>query len=397
MPAKAYINEKWLHLFFEETDFTHFKPISYNLGGSLTGFLRIKPEEIEELLDELISKTLNIKGGRLSMEHEQWLEDALSSLCAKSPFLCYYADILLGVLLSIAKGKLYDMTPVFTLLPRTNELYEHYSQKFEKDSENADEILAPYYAAEYLESRPRQQKVLMLRSINNILFIKEAILGDVTEKKNALSEALEFLLDGTDEDGTTSSQRLLCYDAARAESGKKPFYINRELNVRYAPFSDGGKKELSEPHSSLTMEYIKENGVEVFELYSVNWVDDLIRLELMKVIETDALIKRCGNCGRLFAPSGRIDTLYCGEPFEDTGKTCAEIGAMKKYREKTLQNPAHEAFNKAYKRNNSRVRNNKMTKQEFSNWLVNAKKMRAACADGEIGIAEFSEWLGNKK
>lgn len=112
-------------------------------------------------------------------------------------------------------------------------------------------------------------------------------------------------------------------------------------------------------------------------------------------------IKKCRNCEKYFVPDKRTDELYCNNLFEDTGKTCKEIGFFKynqrklkeddvarlyrnTYQQKLLRvvrNPENvayrlqlELFKEAYKEVKEKMANGKMTKEEFKEWLLKMKK-----------------------
>ena len=55
--------------------------------------------------------------------------------------------------------------------------------------------------------------------------------------------------------------------------------------------------------------------------------------ELHAVIQNNIIIKKCANCGKLFVPD-KTDQIYCNNLYKDTGKTCKEIGALNKRKEK---------------------------------------------------------------
>ena len=68
-----------------------------------------------------------------------------------------------------------------------------------------------------------------------------------------------------------------------------------------------------------------------------------IRFELFKVNQNNFTINKCENCGKLFIPvtssknpnqKGRNDKKYCNNLYLDTRKTCKEIGALNKQKEK---------------------------------------------------------------
>ena len=86
----------------------------------------------------------------------------------------------------------------------------------------------------------------------------------------------------------------------------------------------------------------------------IDGIDDLIRFELLKMVSNGVLVKKCESCGKYFVPTGRIDTVYCNRLYKETERMCAEIGFIRKYKDKVKDDPIYTAYNKAYKHNNSR-------------------------------------------
>ena len=95
------------------------------------------------------------------------------------------------------------------------------------------------------------------------------------------------------------------------------------------------------------------------EVYELENTEEQIIFELFKVIQNNFVINKCENCGRLFIPAttsnnphqkGRNDQKYCNNLYLDTGKTCKEIGALNKQKEKAQESPIQAEFNREYKR-----------------------------------------------
>jgi len=56
-------------------------------------------------------------------------------------------------------------------------------------------------------------------------------------------------------------------------------------------------------------------------------------------------------------------------------KTCQDIGAMVRMQNKIRNDPIFMEYNKAYKRNNSRVRMGKMSQPDFLEWSDEARAL----------------------
>jgi hypothetical protein len=132
---------------------------------------------------------------------------------------------------------------------------------------------------------------------------------------------------------------------------------------------------------------------EVAELYEIDSIRDLLRFELIKMIENNIFIKKCKNCGWFFIPNRRQDAEYCDRQFADTRRKCCEIGAMLRYEKKVAESPIWDAYKKAYRRINSRTRVKKMTQTEFLKWSEQAARKRDECEAGKLPFDEFVAWL----
>jgi len=78
-------------------------------------------------------------------------------------------------------------------------------------------------------------------------------------------------------------------------------------------------------------------------------------------------------------------------------KPCSIIGATRSYWGSKEGDAVYTEFQKAYKRNHSRQRVGKMTQLEFYEWSEEARQKRDECEAGNLPLAEFKTWLGNKR
>ena len=131
--------------------------------------------------------------------------------------------------------------------------------------------------------------------------------------------------------------------------------------------------------------------------YKISTYRDLLYLTIRQLASSKYLICRCENCGKFFIPYSNHDTKYCDNIFKGN-KTCKDLAPeivykqklekdplLKKYRTRyqTLQKSAsinpeineerYENFKKigAIKKND--YLNNKITAEEFENWIESTK------------------------
>ena len=157
--------------------------------------------------------------------------------------------------------------------------------------------------------------------------------------------------------------------------------------------------ELSREERKLDVEkivdIIKEKHIVAEEVYELQNAEEQIRFELFKVIQNNFTINRCENCGRLFIPAttsnnpyqkGRNDQKYCNNLYLNTGKTCKEIGALNKQKEKVQNSPILIEYNREYKKMHGLHYNHqkKFTENKFKEWSKKARKLRDKFSDNQL-------------
>ena len=112
-------------------------------------------------------------------------------------------------------------------------------------------------------------------------------------------------------------------------------------------------------------------------------------------LKNDIKFRKCKNCGKYFCLTGNLNTDYCNRLAKNSNKTCKEVGAARKYKEKLLQNPVNQLFNKAYKKYSARVRYKSIDKTQFEWWSKIAREQRDKCLKGALSYEEFEDFLEN--
>ena len=158
-------------------------------------------------------------------------------------------------------------------------------------------------------------------------------------------------------------------------------------------------KELSLQERRLDVEdvvkLIKEKHMAVEEVYELENTEEQIRFELFKVIQNNFTINKCENCGKLFIPvtssknpnqKGRNDQKYCNNLYLDTGKTCKEIGAIYKQKEKVQNSSILKEYNREYKRMHGLHYNHtkEFKEKQFKEWSEKARELRDTYTNEQI-------------
>lgn len=129
--------------------------------------------------------------------------------------------------------------------------------------------------------------------------------------------------------------------------------------------------------------------IDLIETYTVTSIEEGLYISFMKMVENKVTVKKCKCCGNYFIPQGRIDTEYCDRYAPDSTKTCREIGATKKYHERSKNNPILQEFQKRYKKMNSRVRIKKLSQSDFFTWSEKARSLRDMAIDENMSLDKF--------
>ncbi|OPX83381.1 MAG: hypothetical protein A4E53_04656 [Pelotomaculum sp. PtaB.Bin104] len=118
-----------------------------------------------------------------------------------------------------------------------------------------------------------------------------------------------------------------------------------------------------------------------------------------KLLENNALIKKCQHCGDYFIPSKRIDEEYCDKVVKTLPggitRTCKDVGPMLKYSKKD-KDPLIIEYRRAYKNRHSKLKKG-LTKEEFYYWKEEATLMMKGVRQGKYSIEEFKEWCKKDK
>ena len=224
------------------------------------------------------------------------------------------------------------------------------------------------------------------------------------EKKTDLKERLELISKYSNNSlvrNLSVPEKLFLYDTKRVFDihylNTKPahaLFLDSKFKTKYICDT-----ELSREEKKLDVEkivnIIKEKHIVAQEVYELQNTEEQIRFELFKVIQNNFTINKCENCGRLFIPvtssnnpnpKGRNDQKYCDNLYLDTEKTCKEIGALNKQKEKVQNSPILIEYNREYKRMHGLHYNHqkKFTEKKFKEWSKKARKLRENFTDNKL-------------
>jgi len=203
---------------------------------------------------------------------------------------------------------------------------------------------------------------------------KENVIGifcrAAETKQQAVAATLESILLQSQSDGRSAIER---------------YYYNEQNDTAFR----------ENWHSDFIVKFGKraESQDEVVQLTVLQTIDDILRYELVQLLTQNIKYKLCKNCGKLFIPSGRSDSLYCNRIMPGQEKPCNVIGANIAAKKKVNENPALALYRQAYQRLNKRVEYDYMTQEGFNTWKALALEKREQCVSGGLPYDDFKAWI----
>ena len=321
-----------------------------------------------------------------------------------SPYTHFYTQVLIDIIVKTYNTKVFrsdllfkSQIGVFIENPKysPNEFYENW-----EESEYTIHILMHEFTKEIDKVSKKKHNEYM----NFFETIRNLLIRNFMEKKADLKERLERINKYSNNSivrNLSTEERLYLYEAKRVFDihyvNTKPahaIFLDTKFKIKYIC-----DEELSLQEKRLDVEdvvkLIKEKHIIAKEVYELENTEEQIRFELFKVIQNNFVINKCENCGRLFIPvtssnnpnqKGRNDQKYCNNLYLDTGKTCKEIGALNKQKEKIQNSSILKEYNREYKRMHGLHYNHtkEFKEEQFKEWSKKARKLRDTYTDEQI-------------
>ena len=125
--------------------------------------------------------------------------------------------------------------------------------------------------------------------------------------------------------------------------------------------------------------------------YKCENLEEFLFLEFANLCEIDFKIKKCNRCGKYFTLKGNYTSDYCDRK-NSSGRTCQQISASEKYKQKTQNSNAWNLYSKYYKRYFARMKVGTIKEDKFKQWQYKATTMRDDCYNGNITEKEFEDF-----
>ena len=391
----------------------------YNIGDKLYEFAIMEKKEFEKLkaiYTQLIELVCYSK--ETVLEEERYdcflrMFHIVRACLNFSPYTHFYTQVLIDIIVKTYNTKTFRTDLLFkSQIGVLIENSKYYPDEFYKDIEEDE------YTPEILLIKWNEEieKVSTKRHNEYMKFfetIRDLLIENLIEKKTDLKERLELISKYSNNSLVRSlsvPEKLFLYETKRVFDlhyfNTKPahaLFLDTKFKIKYICDTELSREEKKLDVDKI-VNIIKEKNIVAEEVYELENVEEQIFFELFKVIQNNFVINKCENCGRLFIPAttnnnpyqkARNDQKYCNNLYLDTGKTCKEIGATNKHKEKVEDSDILKEYKKEYKKIYGRHYSHpkKFTEKQFKQWSKKAIKLRDSYDDSQID--EFKIELNN--
>ena len=146
---------------------------------------------------------------------------------------------------------------------------------------------------------------------------------------------------------------------------------------------------------------IKENSPYLWYAYDVSNMEDYMMITLLKLLENNYKIRKCKNCGKYFIAYQREDTFYCDRVApQDETKTCNVYGPQQEWKNKVKNDGWYSVYRKIYVKKKVRINREKKEypnathfEKEFDTWKTEVEQWKKLLKNNKVTEEEFIEWL----
>ena len=382
----------------------------YNIGDKLYDFAIMENDEFDKLkilYTELINivcsnKECNGIDKKINFLFEMFhkVQECLNF----SPYTHFYTQVLIDIILKTYNTKTFrtDLlyksqigVPIDNSKYYPNEIFE----EFEEDEYTTQILILKWVEKiDKISSKKHKEYIKFFETIRDLLIEK------LMDKKTDLKERLELISKYSNNSlvrNLSVPEKLFLYETKRVFDihylNTKPahaIFLDSKFKTKYICDTELSREERNLDVEKI-VEIMKEKNIVAEEVYELEISEEQIRFELFKVIQNNFVINKCENCGRLFIPitssnnpnqKGRNDQKYCNTPYLDTGKTCKEIGATNKYKEKVEDSVILKEYKKEYKKIYGRhyAHPKEFKEKQFKEWSQKAIELRDSYDDSQI-------------
>lgn len=229
-------------------------------------------------------------------------------------------------------------------------LHLDWQERFRYAEQHPDEEISDILPHKHLSHIPSNVDMIQ----KQLLHLFEDVLDIGDNKKKSVSEKLQAYL----EKGKTHSQYA---------------YEFQPISTTYERISKNVFAETLRPTS----------------------IYDLIEFSVRECIRREQRMRTCSNCGKYFAIPRRNTAEFCTITLDEQGRTCKEMGAIKRWREKKSSDELFKDYRREYKKRFAWIRAGRITAEDFYAWSAVARAKRDECVEGKITLAELKKWLAD--
>ena len=211
----------------------------------------------------------------------------------------------------------------------------------------------------------------------------EAAVSGALDELRSLSEELPLY--------QKQIQRFFALILDIDKAGREP---SRQI-MRYYHFDQPDQPSDPElfPFRLLTTRFEPVDGDTCAPVLYANTVADMISYSLQTCVERSITVRRCKNCGRYFAQTGRVSAEYCDRPPLDGQSSCRLMGAFQQWTLKQAGDPVFKVYRREYKRRFAWIKAGRISDSQFYAWSEQAREQKKKCDEGIITEGEFQRWL----
>ena len=382
----------------------------YNIGDKLYEFAIMSHQEFDKL-KAIYSQLIGLVCYAKETDSEEEKYDCFLKMfqivraCLNfSPYTHFYTQVLIDIIIKTYNTKTFRTDLLFksqigVLIEDSKYYPDEFYSNLEED-EYTPEILIIKWNEEIEKVSNKRHKEYM----EYFETIRDLLIRNLIEKKTDLKERLELISNYSNNSlvrNLSVPEKLFLYETKRVFDlhyfNTKPahaLFLDTKFKIKYVCDTILSPQQRRLDVDKI-VDIIKEKNIVAEEVYELKNVEEQIFFELFKVIQNNFVINKCENCGRLFIPAtannnpyqkARNDQKYCNNLYLDTGKTCKEIGASKKRKEKVEDSDILKEFNREYKKMYGRHYKHpkEFTEEKFKQWSKKAIKLRDSFNDSQI-------------
>lgn len=321
-----------------------------------------------------------------------------------SPYTHFYNQVLIDMIVKTYNTKTFRTDLLFkSQIGVLIEDSKYYPNEFYRDIEE-DEYTPEILLIKWNEEIEKVSNKKHNEYMKFFGTLRDLLIENLIEKKTDLKERLELISKYSNNSlvrNLSVPEKLFLYETKRVFDlhyfNTKPahaLFLDTKFKIKYICNTELSIEERKLDVDKI-VDIIKEKNIVAEEVYELENVAEQIFFELFKVIQNNFVINKCENCGRLFIPAttnnnpyqkARNDQKYCNNLYLDTGKTCKEIGASNKHKEKVEDSPILKEFNKEYKKMYGRhyKHSKEFKEKQFKEWSKKAIELRDSYDDSQI-------------